>query len=55
MIIPRVIEAFYGRIVDSLNVLTYNVDQTLGNIADSLDINYVGARIKPKESIMAKI
>lgn len=55
MIIPRAIEAFYGRIVDSLNLLKSNIDQTLGNIADSLHITYVKARIKPKESLMAKI
>lgn len=55
MIIPKTIEAFYGRIVDSLNVLKYDVDQTLRNIATSLDITYTDARIKPKESIMAKI
>ena len=55
MIIPRVIEAFYGRIADSLNVLKCDIDQTLGNIADSLHVTYVEARIKPKESFMAKI
>lgn len=55
MIIPRAIEAFYGKIVESLDVLKYYIDQTLGNIADSLDITYTDARIKPKESIMAKI
>ena len=55
MIIPRAIEAFYGKIADSLNILKYNIDQTLENIADSLHITYVKARIKPKESLMAKI
>ncbi len=55
MIIPKTIEAFYGRIVDSLNLLKSNIDQTLGNIADSLHITYVPARIKPKDSLMAKI
>ena len=55
MIIPKTIEAFYERIVDSLNVLKCDVDQTLRNIATSLDITYTDARIKPKESIMAKI
>ncbi len=55
MIIPRAIEAFHGRIVDSLNLLKFNIDQTLGNIAESLHIGYVKTRIKPKESLMAKI
>lgn len=55
MITPRAIEAFYGRIEESLRVLMYNINQTLRNIADSLHINYVDARIKPKESLMAKI
>jgi len=55
MIIPRAIDAFYGKVTDSLSVLKYNVDQTLGNIAESLDIRYVPARPKPKESLMAKI
>ncbi len=55
MIIPRAIEVFYGKIGDSLNLLTSNIDQTLGNMADSLDVPYVKARIKPKESLMAKI
>jgi ppGpp synthetase/RelA/SpoT-type nucleotidyltranferase len=55
MIIPKTIEAFYDKIIDSLNVLKYNIDQTLKNVADSLDITYVDARIKPKESLMAKI
>ena len=55
MITPRAIEAFYGRIEESLRVLMYNIDQTLRNIADSLHITYVDARIKPKESLMAKI
>lgn len=55
MIIPKTIDAFYGRIVDSLNLLKSNVDQTLGNMAGSLNIDYVDARIKPKESLMAKI
>ncbi len=55
MIIPKTIDAFYGKIVDSLNLLKSNIDPTLRNIADSLNITYVDARIKPKESIMAKI
>lgn len=55
MVIPKTIEVFYGRIENSLHVLKYNIDQTLGNIADSLDIRYVPARPKPKESLMAKI
>lgn len=55
MIIPRAIEAFYGRVADSLNVLKSNVDQTLGNMADSFHITYIKARVKPKESLMAKI
>ncbi len=55
MIIPKSIEAFYGRIAESLNILKYNVDQTLGNIAESLHIIYVEARIKPKESFIAKL
>ena len=55
MIIPRAIEAFHGRIVDSLNLLKFNIDQTLSNIAESLHIRYFEARIKPKESLMAKI
>ena len=55
MIIPRAIEALYGRIVDSSNLLGYYIDQTLGNMAVSLHIVYVPARIKPKESLMAKI
>lgn len=55
MIIPKTIEAFYDKIAESLYILKYNVDQTLGNIADSLHIIYVPARIKPKESLMAKI
>jgi len=55
MIVPRTIEAFYGRIIDSLILLKSNIDQTLGNMADSLHITYVDARIKPKESLMAKI
>jgi ppGpp synthetase/RelA/SpoT-type nucleotidyltranferase len=55
MIIPKAIEAFYGKIADSLNVLKYNVDQTLGNIAISMDVHYVNARIKPKESFIAKL
>jgi len=55
MIIPRAVEAFYSKIAESLNVLKYNIDQALGNIADPLHIIYVPARIKPKESLMAKI
>ncbi len=55
MIIPRSIEAFYGKVAESLYVLKYNIDQPLKNIADSLNIRYVHARIKPKESLMAKI
>jgi len=55
MIIPKTIEAFYGKIAESLHILKYNVDQTLGNIAEALNITYVKARIKPKESLMAKI
>jgi ppGpp synthetase/RelA/SpoT-type nucleotidyltranferase len=55
MIIPKTIEAFYGKIAESLYILKYNVDQTLGNIADSFQIRYVEARIKQKESLMAKI
>ncbi|GAF87596.1 unnamed protein product, partial [marine sediment metagenome] len=55
MIIPRAIDAFYGRIEDSLNLLKFNIDQTLGNMAKPLNIDYVDARIKSKESIMAKI
>lgn len=55
MIIPRAIEAFYGKTADSLSALQYNIDQTLGNIAESLHVIYVKARIKPKESFMAKI
>jgi ppGpp synthetase/RelA/SpoT-type nucleotidyltranferase len=55
MIIPKSIEAFYSRIADSLNILKYNIDPTLKHIADSLHIGYVEARIKPKESLMAKI
>ena len=43
MIIPKSIEAFYGRRLESLNVLKYNIDQTLGNVAQSLHINYVEA------------
>jgi len=55
MIIPKTIDALYGRIVDSLNLLKFNIDQTLGNMAGPLNIDYVDARIKSKESIMAKI
>ncbi|TET68228.1 MAG: hypothetical protein E3J56_11640 [Candidatus Aminicenantes bacterium] len=55
MIIPKTIDAFYGRIVDSLNLLKFNIDQTLGNMTRPLNIDYVAARIKSKESIMAKI
>lgn len=55
MITPRAIEALYGRIIDSLILLKSNVDQTLHNMADSLNITYVEARIKSKESLMAKI
>ena len=55
MIIPRAIEAFYGKVADSLYILKHDIDQTLKNIAEPLDIRYVEARIKPKESIMAKI
>lgn len=55
MIIPKSIEAFYGKIGNSLNILKYNIDQTLGNIAEALDIIYVKARIKPKESLIAKV
>ncbi len=55
MIIPRAIEAFYSRVLDSLNLIKSNVDRTFKNIADSLGITYVEARIKPKESLMAKI
>jgi ppGpp synthetase/RelA/SpoT-type nucleotidyltranferase len=55
MIIPKSIEAFYGEAISSLNLLKVNVDQTLSNLANSLDILYVDARIKPKESLMAKI
>lgn len=55
MIVPRAIEAFHGRIAESLHLLKYNIDQTLKNIADRLGIRYVEARIKPKESLMAKI
>lgn len=55
MIIPKSIEAFYGRKLESFNTLKYNIDQTLGNIASSLNITYKEARIKPKESLMAKI
>jgi len=55
MIIPKTIEAFYGKIAESLYILKYNVDQTLENIADSFQIRYVEARIKQKESLMAKI
>ncbi len=55
MIIPKSIEAFYGRKGDILNLLKYNVDQILGNLAESLDVEYVKARIKPKESLMVKI
>lgn len=55
MIIPKTIEAFYGKLAESLYILKYNVDQTLGNIADSFQIRYVEARIKPKESLIAKI
>jgi ppGpp synthetase/RelA/SpoT-type nucleotidyltranferase len=55
MIIPKTIEAFYGRIAGSLHILKYNVDQTLGNIAASFQIRYVEARIKEQESFMAKI
>lgn len=55
MIIPKTIEAFYGRMGDSLHVLKSNIDPILKNLADSLHIGYVDARIKPKGSIMAKI
>jgi len=55
MIIPKSIEAFYGKMLESLNILKYNVDQTLGNIAVSLHINYIEARIKPEESFIAKL
>lgn len=55
MIIPKTIESFYGRIAGSLYILKYNVDQTLGNIADAFQIRYVEARIKEQESFMAKI
>ncbi len=55
MIIPKTIEALYGKILEPLNVLGYYIDQTLGNMAVSLHIVYVPARIKPKESLMAKI
>ena len=55
MIVPRTIEAFYGRIIDSLILLKSNIDQTLKNMADSLNVTYVEARIKSKESLMAKI
>ena len=55
MIVPRAIEAFHDRIAESLHLLKYNIDQTLKNIADRLGIRYVEARIKPQESLMAKI
>lgn len=55
MITPRAIEALYSRIIDSLILLKSNVDQTLRNMADSLNVTYVEARIKSKESLMAKI
>lgn len=55
MIIPKSIEAFYGRMGDSLNILKYNIDQTLGNIAEDLNVVYIKARIKPKESLISKI
>ena len=55
MIIPKTIEAFYGRMAASLHVLKYDVDQTLDSIADSLHIVYIKSRIKPKDSFMAKI
>lgn len=55
MIIPKSIDAFYGKITESLDVLKYYIDQTLGNIADSLHIDYVKARTKPRESLMTKI
>jgi len=55
MIIPKTIEALYTRTAESLAILKYNIDQTLENIADSLHIIYVEARIKPRESFMAKI
>jgi ppGpp synthetase/RelA/SpoT-type nucleotidyltranferase len=55
MIIPKTIEAFYSKLTGSLQVLKYEVDQTLGNIATPPNIVYVQARIKPKESLLAKI
>lgn len=55
MIIPKSIDAFYGKITESLDVLKYYIDPTLGNIADSLHIDYVKARTKPRESLMTKI
>jgi len=55
MIIPKSIDAFYGKIGNSLNILKYNVDQTLGNIAEALGVVYIKARIKPKESLITKI
>lgn len=55
MIIPKSIEAFYGRKLESFNILKYNIDQTLGNIASSLNIAYKEARIKPKESFLSKL
>jgi len=55
MIIPKSIDAFYGKIGNSLNILKYNVDQTLGNIGEASGVVYIKARIKPKESLITKI
>jgi ppGpp synthetase/RelA/SpoT-type nucleotidyltranferase len=55
MIIPKTIEALYNQIEDSLRGLTYEIDQALQNIADQLNVRFIKARIKPKESFLAKI